>query len=155
MAGQIQSPLKLEDSVGTSETIYNAMGTIGGSYTKAAMVPGGNMSSMWVVYNDDNWGHANSGTGESKIVGTSSGGVTVSFSIRSAQGFNMTNPGISLFEHSKYQGYGNLFQSSIPDITSSFPQGQISGCSGAYTMYLWWCLEFVQGLQLYWRTPLL
>ena len=132
MAGQIQSPLKLEDKNGTSETIFNAMGTIGGSYTKAAMVPGGNMPTMWFVYSAEDWGHAGSGTGESKEVGTSSGGVTVSYSIRSAQGFNITNPGISLFEHSKYRGYGNLFQSSIPDLTSSFPQGQISGCSGAY-----------------------
>ena len=128
----ITSPLKLEDSEGTSETLFNSSGSIDGSYTKAVIIPGGHVLTMWFVYSADNWGKAGSGTGESKDVGTSSGGVTVSYSIRSAQGFNMTNPGISLFEHSKYRGYGHAFQSSMPNITTSFPQGQISGCSSAY-----------------------
>ena len=132
MAGPIQSPLKLEDKDGTSETIFKAMGDISGKFTKAAMVPGGNMPTMWFVYSAEEWGHAGSGTGESKEVGTSSGGVSVSYSIRSAQGFNMTNPGITLFEHGKFRGFGNLFQSSCPDITKSFHQGQISGACGAY-----------------------
>ena len=132
MAGQIQSPVRLEDNDGTSETLFNSSGNIAGKYRKAAMVPGGNISSMWFVYSADRWGHAGSGTGSSKEVGTSSGGVTVSYDIRSAQGFNMTNPGITLFEHSEFRGFGNLFQSSIPDITRSFPEGEVPGCSGAY-----------------------
>lgn len=134
MAGAPQSPLKLTDvEHSTSIKIYNPQGTISGNHTRATMVSGGNMPTMWFVYSADHWGHADSGTGTSRSVGISGGaGIQTPFAIKSAQGFNVTDPGVVVFEHSQYRGYGNLYENSVPDLTASFPQGKVPGVSSVY-----------------------
>ena len=133
MAAAPQSPLKLSSGSGESLTIYNPIGFIPPAptfYTIATMIPG-DIPTMWFVYSEKDWGHADSGVGSSIAVGDD-GPKEASYPIVSAQGFNMVNPGIVLFEHSRYRGFGNLYQTSNPNITDSFPQGEISGASSMY-----------------------
>ena len=121
-----ESPLQLEDNEGTVERIYNTQGYIPGNYKKAVMIQGAT-PTMWLVYSVNQWGQLNDG--ESTAVGTA-GVVSTSYPIRSAQAFNVVNPGIVIFEHSRYRGNGELLRGSIPSIID-LPQGK-TGISSIY-----------------------
>ena len=135
----------LELSGGTSGTkkLYNSpQASIPGNYSRARVLPSqpSQPPSMWVIYKFENWDHS---CPEDRpeipaIVEVGGEGVDLKTEIRSVQGFNRMNPGIILFEHSQYRGYGNLFQSTVNDLTSGFTQGIVLGaCSFIITGGVW------------------
>ena len=110
------------------QTYYNSEVDISANYTRAE-VPHSTTRSLWVVYTVTEWDHKHQGDGNvGKIVCTGEC-VTTDDPIKSLQGFNESNPGVILFEHSHYRGYGKLFQNTNRDITQYFDQGKISGVS--------------------------
>ena len=123
-------PLRLTSTIG-EKTIYNSNANISGNFTKAEVVyESGEPKSFWVIYSVPNFDHDHPNDRKTEeIVQPDSGAVAMQTGIVSAQGFNIVNPGAVLFENSQYRGYGNLFQSSIPDLSDSFSQGKISGVS--------------------------
>lgn len=122
----IAGPLKIEGSKG-SQTIYETKGQIDEGF-KDATVLESTPESIWVIYNVPNWDHE-LGSNLSQVVEYSQPESLTP--IRSAQGFDKNNPGIILFEHSKFRGYGNKLSRTTPDLTSSFPQGKVAGVSSA------------------------
>lgn len=128
----IAGPLHLVSSSGTQD-IYNTTSSIssGDGYTQASVIVS-DPKSLWIVYTMPNWDHGNSPNDNSATV-VEPDGTTISTTspIQSAQGFNMENPDAILFEHSQFRGYGNPYRVSTEDLTSSFPQGTISGVSSA------------------------
>lgn len=89
-------------------------------------------TSFYVVYSEADYGSKDVGTAclvPADFMSGSSEPVTTDFNIQSAQGFNVETPGIALFQHYKFIGYAQGATSSNPDITSSFPIGEIDGAS--------------------------
>ena len=111
------------------QTYNNSQVNISANYTKAE-VPQSSTRSLWVVYTVTEWDHKHPGdrSNVQKIVCTGEN-VTMDDPIKSLQGFDESNPGVILFEHSHYRGYGKLFQNTTRDITQYFDQGKISGVS--------------------------
>ena len=95
--------------------------------------------AVWILYAAENFGRAKGGVGESQIVYPSQGlpdttaKVIVPFKIKSAQAFNISNPCLALFEHSKFRGYMYATNCSMKDITTIFKPDSISGLSSAIT----------------------
>lgn len=126
----VSSPLELISPSGT-ERIYDATANISGGYYQAKVVAS-DAPSLWVVYSSPDWDHDHFEDRQSEvIVEPGAGTVSTPSSILSAQGFNILDPAVILFEHSQYRGYGFEFRSTIEDITSQFTQGSISGVSSA------------------------
>ena len=123
-------PLRLTSPLGET-TIYNSNANISGNFTKAeVVVDSSEPKSLWVIYNVPKFDQDHPEDRKTEeIVQPNGVAVTMQSGIVSAQGFNIVNPGAILFENSQYRGYGNLFQSSIPNLTDSFSQGKISGVS--------------------------
>ena len=123
-------PLHLTGTVG-EKTIYNSNANISGTFNKAEVVyDSSEPKSFWVIYSVPNFDHDHPDDRQTEeIVQPNGVAVNMQSGIVSAQGFNIVKPGAVLFENSQYRGYGNLFQSSIPDLTDSFSQGKISGVS--------------------------
>ena len=119
--------LKLKGLSG-EETFYNARADISGDYTKAEVVPS-EPKSFWVVYTVKDWDHQHPGDRDVEKIVRVGATVTTDAPIRSIQGFDELNPGVILFEHSQYRGFGTSIRNSDPDIIQSFAQGQVSGAS--------------------------
>ena len=126
----LTGPLKLSGKEG-SENIYNTRGDIQPGYTSAAAVDTGENGTLWVVYTVKDWDHDHPADNTTvHVIDANTGSVNVSpGNILSAQGFNVRNPGIIMFEHSQYRGYGQLIQNNVKDLTQSFDQGKVSGVS--------------------------
>ena len=138
----LTGPLELSGSQGTTK-IYSTTGSIQPGYNKAAAINTSGDGTLWVVYTVKNWDHDHPGDRCTEhIVDPNTGSANVDpENTLSAQGFNVSNPGIILFEHSQYRGYGQLNTSDNPDLTQSFSQGSVSGVSsaivtgGVWTLY--------------------
>ncbi|KAL5477812.1 hypothetical protein EMCRGX_G024659 [Ephydatia muelleri] len=90
--------------------------------------------SFYVVYTVPNFASDESGTSylvPPDALGGSSTTIQANNNIRSAQGFDVTVPGLVLFEHINYKGYGQKYVISDQDISSSFPAGTKEGVSSA------------------------
>ena len=120
-------PLLLSSGLG-EQPFYNTQANIYGDYTKAKVLPS-EPRSLWIVYTVTEWGHHHSRDRNVEKIVRLDHPVIMDSPIRSIQGFNETNPGVILFEHSQYRGYGKLFESTNRDISQFFPPGQISGVS--------------------------
>ena len=93
-----------------------------------------NIKTFYVVYSEEMYGSEGSGTGSASFVpcnpdSGSSDPIQTSFNIQSAQGFDLNVPGLVMFQHRKSLGYGVEFRSNDPNITESFPTGEIDGAS--------------------------
>ena len=90
--------------------------------------------AVWIVYSESNFGRAGSGAGTSAIVYPSASGLLKpGFRIKSAQAFDITQPCMCLFEHSKYRGNKLATQSGVEDVRQQFPPGQVGGMSSSIT----------------------
>ena len=134
---QTANPLILTGRAGATQEIFAPTPNIDTSLDfKNASVQNTdpNTKSFYVVYSAETYGTQGCGTGTSALVpsdplcGTSAS-VSTNFDIRSAQGFDVANPGIVLFQHYQFLGYGVQYKYSQPDITHSFPAGQVDGAS--------------------------
>lgn len=134
---QTTNPLVLETSKGVSQEILAPLPSIDtslGFQTAHVQNDDPNTKSFYVVDSASNYGTEGAGTGTSRLVPAdplsgSSESVETGFVAQSAQGFDVNNPGIVLFQHDNFLGYGVEFRFSQPDITHSFPVGQIDGAS--------------------------
>ena len=120
-------PLLLSSPLG-EQTFYNTMGNIYGDVIRAEVVPS-EPRSLWVVCTVTEWDHNHPNDRDVVKIVRLGHPVTMDSAIRSIQGFNETNPGVILFEHSQYRGYGKLFENTNPDISQFFPPGTIFGVS--------------------------
>ena len=137
----LSGPLNLSGSEGTKK-YFSTTSSIQAGYNRADAVQTGGNGTIWIVYTVQNWDHDHPGDRCTEyIVEANTGSVDVNpANVRSAQGFNVSNPGIILFEHSQYRGYGQLNTSDNPDLTGSFSQGQVSGVSSAIVTGGIWAL---------------
>ena len=134
---QTTNPLHLKNLSGVSQDIFQPNKSIDSSlsYNQANVQNSdANIKTFYVVYSEETYGSAGSGTGSAALVPSdpvsgSSDTVQTSFSIRSAQGFDLNTPGLVMFQHNHYLGYGQSFRSNDANITDSFPTGQIDGAS--------------------------
>lgn len=125
----VSGALKLKGPNGTI-TLTNSVNDIRGDYDEALVI-NSNPKSIWIIYNQSNMGHIVNSSDDctSTIIKPNDDKTYTSMKphIHSAQGFDSVNPGIILFEHSNYRGYGHKLVSSEDNLTCYFPQeGSIS-----------------------------
>ena len=118
-----------------TQEIYDATNIITDNFTYAKVSNDDRPTSFYVVYTVENYS-PNDESGTSYLVppdavSGSSNAIHTSGSIRSAQGFDITNPGLVLFEHANYKGNGRIFINSSKDVNASFPVHQAGGASSA------------------------
>jgi hypothetical protein len=126
----ISSPLKLTSAAGTME-IYDPKTSITNDDYYSAQVIHSDPDSIWFVYPQENYlrDYYNWPDDACTIVQVQDNIVTTPKPIRSAQGFNKDTPGAILFEHSKFRGFGMMFNVGSANITDSFPQQDVQGAS--------------------------
>ena len=134
---QTTNPLHLKNPSGVSQDIFQPNESIDSSlsYSEANVQNSdANMKTFYVVYSAETFGSVGEGTGVAYLVPSnpvsgSSDSIKTDFNILSAQGFDRNTPGLVMFQHYKYLGYGQEFRSNDANITDSFPTGQIDGAS--------------------------
>ena len=100
-----------------------------GSYKQAKVDNSASPKSFYVVYDKEHFGTSEGGATKAQLVppdplgGDLSQTVTTSFNIASAQGFDIRDPAIVLFEHPSYTGNSRQYRSSQRDVSRSFPTG--------------------------------
>lgn len=115
---------------------------IGGSNTKYKVTIVSGEGAVWLLYSDPYYGRGGVGVGQSIIAYPTGKTEKAGFTIKSVQAFNVTHPGMCLFEHENYKGNKLHLQASVPDITESFPAGEVPGLSsviatsGQWKLYL-------------------
>ena len=134
-----------EDETISSDVYYNDIGNVesaGFSYTKYKVTKRSSDGAVWLVYSEPNYGRAGSGVGKSNFAYPDQVGmISAGFVIKSIRAFDVTQPCICLFEHSQYRGNKLAIQESVPDITTTFPPGEVAGmssaiaCSGLWSLY--------------------
>lgn len=91
-----------------------------------------NVRSFYAIYEEENYDKDAKGrvclVPSDPLAGTSQK-VCVNFVIRSAQGFDLDNPGIVLFQNAFMRGYAVQYRFSSPDVSHSFPPGTTDGAS--------------------------
>lgn len=125
--------LKLEGSISTKE-FTSSQDNIeeGPKYDKARVLANQPHESLWIIYSTVNYDHDHPGPNSDakRVVRSSDGLVTLNeSSIRSAQGFNVTNAGLIGFEHTEFRGHATLFEEGQRDISRLFPPDQPAGLS--------------------------
>lgn len=129
---QIANPIQLSNDIGT-QLFFTPMasGIAHSNFTRAVAPINAFPPSMWLIYNEENF----------DVDHVSNGGVMVQDeevdygrTIKSIQGFNVNNPGIILFSHFAYRGFGLPLQFSNPNITAAFPPGERNGLSSVIVM---------------------
>ena len=119
---------------GMTLKIYDPTDFVKDDFSYAKVSNGDVPKSFYVVYTARNYSRDGTGTSylvpQNALSGTSDP-ITAGGFIRSAQGFDVSSPGLVLFEHVDYKGSGNKFVNSNKDINDSFPNGQVSGVSSA------------------------
>ena len=126
----LTEPIKLSGPVG-SRTFNSTTSSIQASevYNEATPLPASNAGTLWVVYTVANWDHDHPASdNKSTVIEPNSATVQVNSPIRSLQGFNVENPGIVMFEHSQFRGFGDSANNSVP-VLAEFPSGKINGVS--------------------------
>lgn len=110
------------------------------NYKKCKLVKKHHDGAVWIVYSIDHHG-VQGGAADSKVVYPETEGtvVSTSFSIKSAQAFNVTTPCICLFEHPKFMGHLHATPTSINDLTAEFP-GSWRGVSSVIALSGKWRL---------------
>ena len=130
---QTTNALLIKNAHGVTQEIFQPNSSIDTSvsYTEANVKISDHKKSFYVVYSEETYRSAGSGTAlvPSDPVSGSSDPIQTAFSIRSAQGFDLNTPGLVMFQHNNYLGYGQQFRSKDANITDSFPTGQIDGAS--------------------------
>ena len=97
-----------------------------GSFKKAKVDNTDYPKSFYVVYGKQHYGTAEGMATPAALVPSdpssgSSETINTSFTIESAQGFDVRDPSIVLFEHPNYTGNARQYRSTQRNITSSFP----------------------------------
>ena len=134
---QTTNGLILKNANGVTQETYQPNPSIDSSLAfKQANVDNAdqNIKTFYVVYSAETYGTAGSGTGSASLVPSnpvsgSSNSIQTSYIIQSAQGFDLGNPGVVMFQHYNFRGYGVEFRTNNPNITESFPTGEIDGAS--------------------------
>ncbi|KAL5477824.1 hypothetical protein EMCRGX_G024672 [Ephydatia muelleri] len=119
---------------GPKKEINDPTHTITDNFLYAKVSNNDQPKSFYVVYTVPNFASDESGTSylvPPDALGGSSTTIQANNNIRSAQGFDVTVPGLVLFEHINYKGYGQKYVISDQDISSSFPAGTKEGVSSA------------------------
>ena len=124
----LSGPILLTSPSGEQRMFYKDQVDISGDYTRAEVLSS-EPKSLWVVYTVTEWDRYHPGDRDVEKIVRVGHPVTTCAAIRSMQGFDETNPGIILFEHSQYRGFAKKFENSNPDMTKYFHPGQISGVS--------------------------
>ena len=112
----------------------------GFDYVKLRVQVTSGQGAVWVVYSEPNFGRAGSGKGKSYILLTDKSDQIIKpgFSIRSFQGFNVTQPCICLFEHYNYRGNKYSTNHKLDDISDIFPPEEVKGMSSAIALCGFW-----------------
>ena len=134
---QTTNGLILKNAHGVTQEIYHPNPSIDISlaYNQANVQNSDdNIKTFYVVYSAEVYGSKGSGTGSASFVPSdpvsgSCDTIQTPFSIQSAQGFDLNTPGLVMFQHENSLGYGVEFRCNDPNITESFPNGQIDGAS--------------------------
>ena len=135
---------------GPKQEIYNPTHTITDNFVYAKVSNNDQPKSFYVVYTVPNFASDESGTSylvPPNVLSGSSTTIQANSNIRSAQGFDVTVPGLILFEHINYKGYGQKYVISDQDINSSFPVGKREGASSAVVTGGKWRLWTKKGMQ--------
>ena len=90
--------------------------------------------TFYVVYDQQDYGTKNPPATKVAFVpqdpfSGSDAAVITDFDIVSAQGYDLRNPGIILFEHPNYVGNSKQFRASKKNVISNFPPGTSGGVS--------------------------
>lgn len=134
----IANPLMLQSDVGDS-ILYASSAQLQLGFRKAKVFSDGFPPSIWVLYNIYKWDHHETTSRDGIVVVAADGLVESSDrDILSAQGFNINNPGVILFEHSAFRGFGLSFQAESKNLSQSFPQGEISGVTSVIVTGGYW-----------------
>ena len=152
---QTVNPLVLgvDSTFVVKQKISNASSHIGGdvdfTFAKVDQSSPPALRSFYVLYSQP--GYIHTGNGTSYLVppdplSYSKDSIPITEPIRSAQGFNLHNPGIVLFEHPEYKGNAVQFFQDSPDITNQFPPNSPGGVSSIIvtggTWLLWTGLNY-------------
>lgn len=120
-----------------SDNYYRDIGNVesaGFSYTKFRVSKESSDGAVWLVYSEPNYGRAGTGTGRSLVAFPDQQDmISAGFAIKSVQAFNITQPGMCLFEHSEYRGNKLATEQSVEDIRKMFPTEEVAGMSSAIT----------------------
>ena len=100
-----------------------------GPYQQAKVDNSASPKSFYVVYDKRHYGTSEGVATRAQLVppdplgGNLSQTVSTGFDIESAQGFDIRDPSIVLFEHPNYIGNARQYRSSQRDVSRSFPTG--------------------------------
>ena len=126
------NPLILTNDAGDKVQIYDPEHDIiddYGRYSHASMDNRDSPKSFYVVYDKTDYGQSEGVATTATLVpsdplsGASGPTINLSYSVASAQGFDLKSPGIILFEHPNYIGNAKQFTSSKRDLRPYFPPG--------------------------------
>eukprot|EP00731_Ephydatia_muelleri_P023313 Em0015g896a len=144
---------------GPKQEMYNLTHIITDNFMYAKVSNNDQPKSFYVVYTVPNFASDESGT--SCLVGVSGSSTSIRAGnyIRSAQGFDVTVPGLVLFEHINYKGYAQKFVISDENMKSSsrFLAGRPEGASSAVVTGGKWRLSNIAGkyIDLTMESPLI
>ena len=132
---------------GPQQEIYNPTHTITDNFMYAKVSNNDQPKSFYVVYTVPNFASDESGTSYLVGVSGSSTSIRAGNYIRSAQGFDVTVPGLILFEHINYKGYAQNFVIADENMKSSsrFLAGRPEGASSAVVTGGKWRLRNMAG----------
>lgn len=122
---KVSGPLTLTGDVGET-IIFASTDTIEDGLVQAEVLES-SPGTLWVIYELENWGRDSpEKRGQYTVLqfpDLPKGGLFDAKAIRSAQGFDITNPGIILFEQQEYTGYGTKLEYACPDVMDIFLEG--------------------------------
>jgi hypothetical protein len=111
-----------------AEEIFNPTSKIAGNYKNVYVNNAQLPYSFYVVYSDEHYG--TNDKGESTLVpseqvlstqkGDFSETITLKYAVRSAQGYDIQDPGICLFQHGSYKGSTRMFRASENNLQDTF-----------------------------------
>ena len=130
--------MMVSNGQGATAEIYDPETDLSANYginiVDAKMENDGKPTSFYVVYDQLDFGQKEGSTTKAALVPSdplsgSSEKVKFNFVPKSAQGFDVRDPGIVLFEHPGYKGNARQFRSSRKDVTEGLPATYWSGVS--------------------------
>ena len=143
MSDQVLGYLKLSNANGTiHKTITHIEENIHPGFTKVEVM--NQPASFWVIYKDTDYSYNTTNGIGVKVDDKHDMGVD----IRSAQGFNNTNPSIVIFQDFNMSGFGVQYYNTSQLSADTFPPGTWKGVSSFYVVGGTWQFYNAQGDQI-------